>query len=229
MRAGARGDGRGGVRVLARTVDDVRRIARATAGPAPEPGGRGIGPRRHDALVRGDRRRRRDPAGRRLLPLRQRSDLRGPARRSTPGASRSTSSPAIEALKRAGILDDVGGPLYMRDLVDQVPTPASAAHYARIVSQTALLRRLIGAAADIMDMAYAAPADPEGVADDAEQRIYDVARREDARRGRHPPRPGRPGHGRPGEHPEPRTRPTPGCPPGSATSTTSRRGCSRAT
>ena len=86
----------------------------------------------------------------------------------------------IEALKRAGILDDVGGPLYMRDLVEQVPTPASAQHYARIVSQTALLRRLIGAAADIMDMAYAAPADPEGVADDAEQRIYDVARREDA-------------------------------------------------
>ena len=86
----------------------------------------------------------------------------------------------IEALKRAGILEDVGGPLYMRDLVEQVPTPASAQHYARIVSQTALLRRLIGAAADIMDMAYAAPADPEGVADDAEQRIYDVARREDA-------------------------------------------------
>ena len=30
-----------------------------------------------------------------------------------------------------------------------------------------------------MEMAYAAPDDPEGVADDAEQRIYDVARRED--------------------------------------------------
>ena len=44
----------------------------------------------------------------------------------------------------------------MRNLVEQVPTPASAQHYARIVSQTALLRRLIGAAADIMDMAYAA-------------------------------------------------------------------------
>ena len=82
----------------------------------------------------------------------------------------------IEALKRAGILDDVGGPLYMRDLVEQVPTPASAQHYARIVSQTALLRRLIGAAADIMDMAYSAPEEPERVADEAEQRIYDVAR-----------------------------------------------------
>ena len=66
-----------------------------------------------------------------------------------------------------------------RDLVEQVPTPASAGHYARIVAQTALLRRLISAAADIMEMAYAAPEDPEGVADDAEQRIYDVARRED--------------------------------------------------
>jgi replicative DNA helicase len=37
---------------------------------------------------------------------------------------------AVEALRRKGILDDVGGPLYIRDLADQVPTPASAAHYA---------------------------------------------------------------------------------------------------
>lgn len=85
---------------------------------------------------------------------------------------------AVEVLKRQRALDDVGGPLYLRDLVDQVPTPASASHYARIVSETALLRRLIGAAADIMDMAYSSPTHPEGVADEAEQRIYEVARRE---------------------------------------------------
>ncbi len=69
---------------------------------------------------------------------------------------------AVEALRRKGTLDDVGGPLYIRDLADQVPTPASAAHYARIVAQAALLRRLIGAAADVMDMAYSAPEEPEG-------------------------------------------------------------------
>jgi len=86
---------------------------------------------------------------------------------------------AVEALRRKGTLDDVGGPLYIRDLADQVPTPASAAHYARIVAQAALLRRLIGAAADVMDLAYGAPEDPESVADAAEQRIYDVARRDD--------------------------------------------------
>jgi replicative DNA helicase len=86
---------------------------------------------------------------------------------------------AVEALKRLDQLETVGGALYLRDLVDEVPTPASAGHYARIVAETALMRRLIGAAADIMDLAYSAPEDPETVADQAEQRIYDVARRED--------------------------------------------------
>jgi len=85
----------------------------------------------------------------------------------------------IEALKREGMLEEVGGPIYLRDLVDQVPTPASAAHYATIVSKSALRRRLISAAADIMEMAYGATDDAETVADDAEQRIYDVARRDE--------------------------------------------------
>jgi replicative DNA helicase len=86
---------------------------------------------------------------------------------------------AVESLKRASLLEDVGGPLYLRDLVDQVPTPAAAGHYAKIVYETALLRRLISASADIMEMAYAQPEDPQSVADQAEQRIYDVARRDD--------------------------------------------------
>jgi replicative DNA helicase len=84
-----------------------------------------------------------------------------------------------EELKRQGTLDEIGGPLYVRDLSEQVPTPAGAGHYARIVSQAALLRRLINAAADIMEMGYSSPEEPETVADEAEQRIYEVARRED--------------------------------------------------
>ena len=85
----------------------------------------------------------------------------------------------VEALERAGTLDEVGGKLHIRDLVDQVPTPAAAPAYARIVSQAALLRRLIGASADIMEMAFSSPQEPEAVADEAEQRIYEVARRDD--------------------------------------------------
>jgi replicative DNA helicase len=84
-----------------------------------------------------------------------------------------------EELKRTGRLEVVGGPLYVRDLSEQVPTPAGAAHYARIVSQAALLRRLIEAAASIMQLGYSSPEDPEAAADEAEQRVYEVARRDD--------------------------------------------------
>lgn len=84
----------------------------------------------------------------------------------------------IDALERAGNLEKVGGRLYVRDLVDAVPTPRSARRYAEIVAGTALRRRLITAAAEIMEMGYSAQGDPSEVADTAEQRMYDVARRE---------------------------------------------------
>src|SRR6266566_3789369 len=50
-------------------------------------------------------------------------------------------------LTRRGMLEEVGGPLSIHDLVERVPTPASAAYYAKIVAELAVLRRLIQAAA----------------------------------------------------------------------------------
>jgi replicative DNA helicase len=86
---------------------------------------------------------------------------------------------AVEELRRRGTLEEVGGHLYIHELVERVPTPAAAPSYARIVAEASLLRRLISAAADIMEAAYSAPEDPERVADEAEQRIYDVARHDE--------------------------------------------------
>jgi replicative DNA helicase len=86
---------------------------------------------------------------------------------------------AVEELKRRQLLEEVGGHLYISELVERVPTPSAASSYARIVAETSLLRRLIKAAADIMDAAYSAPEEPERVADDAEQRIYEVARHDE--------------------------------------------------
>ena len=40
---------------------------------------------------------------------------------------------AAVALERAGSLDDIGGRMYLADLANEVPTPASAAYYADIV------------------------------------------------------------------------------------------------
>ena len=73
----------------------------------------------------------------------------------------------VEELKRHHEIEDVGGALSVYHLVEQVPTPASAGYYARIVAELALLRRLIRAASDIMSKAYAIPEDPRKAADEA--------------------------------------------------------------
>jgi replicative DNA helicase len=85
----------------------------------------------------------------------------------------------VEELKRRGHIQEVGGPLRIQELVEQVPSPASAAHYAKIVSELALLRRLISAAADVMEIAYGAPESPREAAEQAEGRIYAASRHED--------------------------------------------------
>ena len=82
-----------------------------------------------------------------------------------------------EELLRRGDLASVGGALYLQHLVEGVATPASAPHYGRIVTEHALLRRLIGAAGEILQGAYEVPEDPESFADQAEGRIYAVSRR----------------------------------------------------
>ena len=82
----------------------------------------------------------------------------------------------VEELKRQQVLDKVGGRLYVYNLVQSVPTPASAGHYARIVSEHALLRRLIDAASEIMANAFTVPEDPRRAADEAEQLVYAVSR-----------------------------------------------------
>jgi replicative DNA helicase len=82
----------------------------------------------------------------------------------------------VEELKREHQLDGIGGPLYVYNLVESVPTPASAGYYARIVADNALLRRLIEAASRIMSKAYEVPEDPRKAADEAEGLIYAVSR-----------------------------------------------------
>src|SRR5438093_8224415 len=82
----------------------------------------------------------------------------------------------VEERTRDRGLDELGGPWYGQDLVESVPTPASAGYYARIVADNALLRRLIDAAAQIMSRAYAVPEDPRKAADEAEALVYAVSR-----------------------------------------------------
>src|SRR5215218_481985 len=54
-----------------------------------------------------------------------------------------------EELRRAGLLDGIGGPALLISLQARTPATSSAGHYARIVEELALLRRLIRAADEI--------------------------------------------------------------------------------
>jgi replicative DNA helicase len=90
----------------------------------------------------------------------------------------------VESLRGRGILDQVGGPKYLMDLSEAVPSAAAAPHYARIVSDTARLRRLIDAAGEILYKAYhegsARPDAAKAVVDEAEKLVFDIAQEKES-------------------------------------------------
>ena len=85
-----------------------------------------------------------------------------------------------DELQRSNLLDSVGDPSVFISLQANTPSIANARHYATIVEEHALLRKLIGAAGDIADIGYSVPEDVEAAVDEAEQTIFDVAERRTA-------------------------------------------------
>jgi replicative DNA helicase len=75
-------------------------------------------------------------------------------------------------LARREELDRVGGPAYLRELAETVPTAVEIERHARIVRERAILRRLLGAATAIAADAYDEPTDIPLALDRAEQRVF---------------------------------------------------------
>jgi replicative DNA helicase len=80
-----------------------------------------------------------------------------------------------EELKRRNTLEMVGGRAYIALLSTLVPSTSNASQYAKIVSEKAVLRRLINASSDIMEQAYQEKLESETVLDHAEQAIFEIA------------------------------------------------------
>jgi replicative DNA helicase len=80
-----------------------------------------------------------------------------------------------EALRRSGALADVGGAPFLHTLVASVPTAANAGHYARIVKEAGVLRRLIDVGTQIVQLGFETPQDTERAVDIAESLVYQVA------------------------------------------------------
>ena len=85
-----------------------------------------------------------------------------------------------DELDRAGLSSMGADPAALVSLQANTPSSANAQHYASIVQELAILRRLIGASGEISDLAYSAPDDVSGVIDTAEQMILDVAEHRNA-------------------------------------------------
>ena len=80
-----------------------------------------------------------------------------------------------DRLKQSRELDRVGGVAYLAELTEKVPTAANIEHYARIVREKAVLRRLIRTSTDIVEHAYDTAVDPLEFVDRAEQSIFEIA------------------------------------------------------
>ncbi|MCD5325635.1 MULTISPECIES: replicative DNA helicase [Pontibacillus] len=77
-------------------------------------------------------------------------------------------------------LDEIGGVSYLSDLANSVPTAANIEYYARIVEEKAILRRLIKTATTIVTNGYSEEENIEGILNDAEKSILEVAQQKDS-------------------------------------------------
>lgn len=80
-----------------------------------------------------------------------------------------------DELQRTGRYDEVGGLVYLSDLLNVVPTALHVEPYAQIVQRAALRRRLIRAAGRIAGLGYDEALDTEQALEQAEQQLFAVA------------------------------------------------------
>jgi len=80
-----------------------------------------------------------------------------------------------EELRRADLLDAIGGPGTLVALQAGTPATSSAGRYAKIIEEHALMRAMIGAAGEIVELGYSLPDDVEKALDSAESLMFKVA------------------------------------------------------
>ncbi|MEI9966892.1 MAG: replicative DNA helicase [Candidatus Moraniibacteriota bacterium] len=80
-------------------------------------------------------------------------------------------------LEERNELERVGGSAYLASLVNSVPSATNVAHYAKVVQKKSLLRRLIAAASEIVEMGYDESEDVQKVLDEAEQKLFSISQK----------------------------------------------------
>jgi replicative DNA helicase len=82
-------------------------------------------------------------------------------------------------LTRVGAISRIGGPAYLATLIATVPTAASAAYYAQIVRERAIMRRLVEAGTRITQLGYATDGESvDELVNTAQAEVYAVTERQ---------------------------------------------------
>ena len=82
-----------------------------------------------------------------------------------------------DELRRTGQLDLAGGPPYLADLINAVPTAFHIDHYAAINQRNGTLRRVIRAAGEMTAAAWRPDAETATVIEEAERLLFQIAGR----------------------------------------------------
>ena len=82
-----------------------------------------------------------------------------------------------DALEKNGDLDSVGGNYYLVELAEKVPSAAHLEHYAKIVLENAMARRLINVTTKITSKCYEKYDDVYDLVDEAEKEIFSLSER----------------------------------------------------
>lgn len=81
----------------------------------------------------------------------------------------------IEELRKEGHLDNIGGISYLTSLSTIVPTTSNVKYYANIVKEKSVMRQLIKASNEIINLGYDASTDVQEILDKAEKNIFDIS------------------------------------------------------
>lgn len=79
-----------------------------------------------------------------------------------------------EELRKQGHLNDIGGISYITSLSTIVPTTSNVKYYADIVKEKSVLRKLIKASNEIINLGYSGATKIEDVLEQAEKSIFDI-------------------------------------------------------
>ncbi|TSC53245.1 MAG: replicative DNA helicase [Parcubacteria group bacterium LiPW_39] len=74
-------------------------------------------------------------------------------------------------------LEEIGGPAYLTELVNRVPTAAHVVHYAKIVHHKKVLRDLIEASEHIAQLGFREEESIENILDEAEQCVFRISQK----------------------------------------------------